>query len=129
MYAIDIATGDIRWQTPTEDRCRDREGCLNGFSAAPIANAELVFVGGLDGWLHALSADTGRRVWSFDTWRDYQAINATDTLTASGGSIDVHGPLLVEDQLFIQSGYGSFGQKGGNALLAFRLPVKDKAAP
>ena len=122
MYAIDIATGEIRWQSPSEDRCKEREGCNNGYSAAPIANADLVFLAGLDGWLHALLGATGEPLWSVDTWRSYEAVNQSDTLTASGGSIDVHGPLLVEDQLFIQSGYGSFGQKGGNALLAFRLP-------
>ncbi len=129
MYAIDIATGQIRWQTPTQDRCAGRERCLNGFSAAPIANADLVFIAGLDGWLHALRADNGVSVWEFDTWRDFSAVNESDVLKASGGSIDVHGPLLVEDQLFIQSGYGSFGQKGGNALIAFRLPKSQRSEP
>jgi len=129
MYAIDIATGQVRWQTPTEDHCAGRERCMNGFSAAPIANADLVFVAGLDGWLHALRADNGARVWDFDTWREFSAVNETDELKASGGSIDVHGPLLVEDQLFIQSGYGSFGQQGGNALLAFRLTPSKQSNP
>jgi len=129
MYAIDIGTGEVRWQTPVDDRCAGRERCLTGFSAAPIANAELVFVAGLDGWLHALRADNGEIVWSYDTWHDFSAVNQTDTLKASGGSIDVHGPLIIEDQLFIQSGYGSFGQQGGNALLAFRLATSAQPGP
>ena len=129
MYAIDIATGEVRWQTTAEDRCDGRERCLNGLSAAPIANSDLVFVAGLDGWLHALRADNGASAWSFDTWRDFNAINESESLKASGGSIDVHGPLLVEDQLFIQSGYGTFGQQGGNALIAFRLPSSEPTKP
>lgn len=124
VTAIDIATGEVRWQAASAANCElpsgQKDPCINGYSAAPTANAELLFVAGLDGVLHALRGDTGEELWRYDTWHDYSAVNATQTLQASGGSIDVHGPLLVEDQLFIQSGYGSFGQKGGNALLAFK---------
>jgi hypothetical protein len=37
--------------------------------------------------------------------------------------------VIAGDWLFIQSGYGSFGMKGGNALLAFRIePSTSEAA-
>lgn len=134
MSAIDINTGKVRWQAPSEDNCAPHDSkntaedeggkCKNGYSAAPVANAELVFVGGLDGVLHALSSSTGAELWRFDSWRDYNAVNATDELTATGGAIDVHGPILAGDQMFVQSGYGSFGQQGGNALLAFKVVRK-----
>ena len=41
---------------------------------------------------------------------------------AFGGAIDSDGPIIVEDQLFISSGYAKFGEKEGNVLLAFQLP-------
>jgi len=125
LSAIDIATGTIRWQMASIANCDDRKPCLNGYSAAPAANAELVFIGGLDGWLHVIAADTGEELWQFDTWRDFAAVNQPADQPATGGTIDVHGPLLSGEQMFIQSGYGSFGQKGGNALLAFSVSTGD----
>ena len=43
------------------------------------------------------------------------------SVETEGGPFDVHGPMLVDDMLFVVSGYESFGQKEGNAFLAFRL--------
>jgi len=40
---------------------------------------------------------------------------------AKGGAFDAHGPMLAGDQLIVSSGYGSFYQRGGNALLVFEL--------
>jgi hypothetical protein len=40
---------------------------------------------------------------------------------ATGGAFDAHGPMLAGDQLIVSSGYGSFYQRGGNALLVFEL--------
>ena len=127
LSALDIATGEVRWQTPSVADCEGRMLCQNGLSAAPAANAELVFVGGLDGVVHAFAAATGEELWSFSTWRDFDTVNTLDgKAKASGGSIDVHGPLLAQDLMIVQSGYGTFGQKGGNALLVFKL---DTASP
>ena len=46
---------------------------------------------------------------------------AWDVGLACGGTIDVHGPYVADDMVFLQSGYGSFGQQGGNAVIAYRL--------
>jgi polyvinyl alcohol dehydrogenase (cytochrome) len=118
LNAVDISTGSTRWSTPAPGACDRRERCRPGLSAAVLATNDLVFAGGLDGFLHAYRADSGERVWEYDTWREYSAVNG---LPAEGGAIDVHGPVVAGDWLFVQSGYGSFGQKGGNALLAFRV--------
>jgi polyvinyl alcohol dehydrogenase (cytochrome) len=84
-----------------------------------------VFVGGLDGVMHAFAAATGEELWNFSTWRDFDTVNTLDgNAEASGGSIDVHGPLLAQDLMIVQSGYGTFGQKGGNALLVFKLDAE-----
>lgn len=38
-----------------------------------------------------------------------------------GGSIDVAGVQAAGDMLYVQSGYGLFGQLQGNLLLAYKL--------
>ena len=121
LHALAIGTGAVRWSTPNPDRCEGRGNCRQGLSAAVVATAELVFAGGLDGHLGAYDAATGALLWSFDTWREFDSVNGAP---AVGGAIDVHGPLVVDDTLYVQSGYGSFGQRGGNALLAFRVAAQ-----
>jgi polyvinyl alcohol dehydrogenase (cytochrome) len=68
--------------------------------------------------LLAIDANSGDLLWSHDSWRDYESVNQIPT---RGGSFDAHGPMVADDLLIISSGYGSFGQKGGNALLVFQL--------
>ena len=118
LHALDIETGAVRWSTPNPNRCEGRAACRRGLSAAIVATEELVFAGALDGHLGAYDAATGALLWSFDTWREFESVNG---MAATGGAIDVHGPMVMDDALYIQSGYGTFGQRGGNALLAFRV--------
>jgi polyvinyl alcohol dehydrogenase (cytochrome) len=117
LHAVSIESGERHWSVPDRGQCAGRERCRSGMSAAILATAELVFAAGLDGGLHAFDAETGTRLWSYDTWRVVDAVNG---LPARGGAIDVHGPAVANEWLYVQSGYGSFGQRGGNALLAFR---------
>lgn len=118
LHALDISTGKPRWSTPHAANCEGREQCRGGLSAAITATDQLVFAAGLDGSLMAYDLETGNIVWSYDSWREFESVNG---LPANGGAIDVHGPALAGDYLYVQSGYGTFGQKGGNALLAFRI--------
>ncbi|RMG24876.1 MAG: hypothetical protein D6730_11865 [Bacteroidetes bacterium] len=57
-------------------------------------------------------------MWAFDTKKDFEAVNG---VRAFGGAIDSDGPVVVENQLFITSGYAKFKEKEGNVLLAFEL--------
>ncbi|MFP6837148.1 MAG: PQQ-binding-like beta-propeller repeat protein [Pseudomonadales bacterium] len=118
LYALDILTGESRWQTSIEGTCDDREQCHPGLSAAIVATPDLVFAGALDGFIRAYAADTGAVVWRFDTSRDF---DATDGSLAVGGTLDVHGPMIAGDMMFILSGYARQSLRGGNALLAFQL--------
>tara|TARA_B110001469_G_C9643197_1_gene324064 strand:+ start:236 stop:1786 length:1551 start_codon:yes stop_codon:yes gene_type:complete len=118
LNALDIDTGEVKWSVPYVANCTDREDCRSGMSAAITATDDLVFATGLDGGLHAFAAHSGEVLWSYDTWRDYDSVNGIET---KGGAIDVHGPVVAGDLLLIQSGYDSFGQMGGNALIAFKL--------
>jgi polyvinyl alcohol dehydrogenase (cytochrome) len=117
LQALDISTGSVRWVYERESRCPDRS-CPAGLSAAITATSELVFAGGLDGKLLAIDARSGELLWSHDSWQEYESVNQ---IPARGGSFDAHGPMLADDLLIVSSGYKSFGQKGGNALLVFQL--------
>jgi polyvinyl alcohol dehydrogenase (cytochrome) len=116
LFALDIATGERLWAHERQRRAESKVSA--GLSAAITATSDLVFTSSLDGFIEVIEASTGKLLWSHDTWRDYKAIN---NLPTAGGAFDAHGPMVADDLLIISSGYGSFGQKGGNALLVFQL--------
>ena len=122
MHALNVADGTLLWSTIEEDRCSSLtfRGCGPGISAAVTLTPEVVFGGTLDGFVKAYATKDGRELWAFDTKREYEAVNG---VKAFGGSIDSDGPIIVENQVFITSGYAKFGEQEGNVLLAFE--VKD----
>ena len=73
----------------------------------------------MDGVLQINRSDNGQTLWSYETMRPFTAVNGVET---RGGVIDAHGPMLAGDLLIVASGYGTFSQEGGNALLVFALP-------
>jgi len=117
MHALDVRTGKPRWQHLRDGRCPQRN-CSPGLSAAIIANQDLVVAGSLDGMIEVYDVRDGSLLWSYDTWQKFTSVNKVET---TGGAIDAHGPMLAGNQLIINSGYGSFGTRGGNALLVFEL--------
>lgn len=117
VHALDVDDGGLAWSHERASRCEARV-CWGGVSAAVTVTDDVVFAGSLDGYLEALDGRTGELLWSFDTWRDFEAVNGT----ATGGAFDAHGPMVADDLVIVTSGYGSFGQRGGNALLVFGLP-------
>lgn len=121
MHALNISDGSVLWSTIEEDRCPPMtlRGCGPGISAAITLIPQVVFGGTLDGYMKAYATEDGRELWSYDTKRDYDAVNE---VRAFGGAIDSDGPIIVADQMFISSGYAKFGEKEGNVLLAFQLP-------
>lgn len=118
LYALDLDTGAIRWEYSRASRCEKQE-CVFGLSAAPLATNNVVIAGSMDGYLEILAADTGKKLWSFDAWREYESVNGLPT---AGGAFDAHGPMVADDLLVVSAGYGYVGQqRGGNALLVFQL--------
>lgn len=122
LHAVKVADGTPLWSTIEKDRCPPLQlrGCGPGLSAAITLTPEVVFAGTLDGFLKAYATKDGKELWAFDTKRDYQAVNE---VKAFGGAIDSDGPIVVENQMFVSSGYAKFAEKEGNVLLAFE--VKD----
>ncbi len=117
LYALDLMNGDVVWSTvaPT-DTCERRRGCFAANSAAPTVIPGVVFAGGLDGHIRAHSTEDGSVLWDFDTAREFETVNG---VAGRGGAIDGPGPVIAGGLVFVNSGYGIFGQMPGNLLLAF----------
>jgi polyvinyl alcohol dehydrogenase (cytochrome) len=115
IAAVAIADGALVWFTPlapSEDRARN-----TGQDGPLTASADLVFSGGWDGVLRALSAESGAILWQYDTVRDYATANA---VPANGGSMGAAGPVVAGKRLFVPTGYvGVKNGMRGNALLMF----------
>ena len=77
----------------------------------------VVFTGGWDGILRALSTTDGKILWQFNTVQDFKTVNG---VAAKGGSMGGPGPTVVGGVLYVGSGYANVGGgMPGNALLAF----------
>lgn len=124
MHAVKADSGEVLWSFAAEPDCSgDRHarvkscGTNIGLSAAPAVIDGAVVEGSLDGFLRAFDAKTGEVIFQFDTARTFETLNAVE---AHGGSIDSASITAANGYLFVNSGYGMFGQLAGNVLLAFR---------
>lgn len=115
LFAVDLATGNVAWKTPAP-ACDGKKGCLEANSAAPTVIPGVVFAGTLDGHIRAYSATDGKILWDYDTVKEYESVNG---IKGKGGSLDGPSPVVADGMLFVNSGYGMFGELPGNVLLAF----------
>jgi polyvinyl alcohol dehydrogenase (cytochrome) len=115
IAALSLKTGEKKWFAALPGQRTG--GPPQGQTAALTVIPGVVFSGGWDGILRALSADNGREIWEINTARDYKTVNG---VKANGGSMASAGPTIVNGTLFVGSGY-VFGPGGtpGNVLLAF----------
>ena len=124
VYAVDAETGDIKWRfTPTPE-CgglspAEARVCARGaaFSGAPTVIGETLVSGTLNGDLYVLDRQTGEPIWKTSTMKSYTATNGVN---GQGGAIDGASIVASNGLLFVNSGYGMFGQQAGNMILAFR---------
>src|SRR5690606_11031337 len=71
VYALNAATGEELWTfTPAVDMQYNRYACCDQANRGVAVRDGRVFVGSLDGWLHALDAQTGAELWRTDTIAD-----------------------------------------------------------
>ncbi len=67
-------------------------------------------------WIRAYASADGSIVWTYDTNRTFETVNH---VAAHGGSMNGPAPVVVGGMLYVSSGYGAFGSRTGNVLLAF----------
>jgi len=119
VYSLDAETGTLNWKFEPQDRCEGNgPACDRGISAAMSSTNDIVVAGGMDGWLYILEKESGKLLWEFNTNVDF---SKNKDLKAYGGTIEGVGPVIVKDNIFINSGYQYGGNMPGNVLLNFEL--------
>ena len=104
VYALDAATGRELWKyDPRMDGQWARYACCDAVNRGLAAFDGRLYVGALDGWLHALDARTGQLLWKVDT-----VIGRREhaPYTFSGA------PLLAGNLLIVGSAGGDFAARG-----------------
>ena len=118
--AVQLSTGERRWSTQFESPGIDSSGKPRPYAQTAAASAipGIVFMGGWDGILRALSTTNGKVVWEYNMLRQFDTVNG---VRGSGGSMGSGGPTIAGGMLFVSSGYFSNRGAGyaGNVLLAF----------
>lgn len=125
VFAFDIATGKPAWSYAAQPNCVGERAkavascdTKYGFSPAPVVIDGAVVGGTLGGEVIILDAANGAVINRIDTVRPIPTLNKE--VAGKGGSIDAHGISAGAGMLFINSGYGSFGQTPGNVLIAYK---------
>jgi polyvinyl alcohol dehydrogenase (cytochrome) len=119
LHAIGLSTGLRVWYAPPSDppACGKPSRACSGaqFSAVSVIPG-VVFSPSNDGVVRGYSTADGSVVWSFDSNRAFESVNH---VPAHGGSMNGPAPVVVDGMLYVSSGYGTFGLRPGNVLLAF----------
>jgi polyvinyl alcohol dehydrogenase (cytochrome) len=122
ISAVNPATGEKVWSTPAPAvTCAVPSGCIPAQAAAISVIPGAVFSGALNGHFRAYATTDGKIIWDFDTATDFDTVNK---VKAKGGSVDASGPTIANGMVLTNSGYGQFGGKAGNVLLAFSVDGK-----
>jgi outer membrane protein assembly factor BamB len=80
VYALDAATGALRWKFHTGDVVH----------ASPAAANGIIYVGSWDSYFYALDAKTGQQRWRFKTGEDHKIANQVgiqSSATVAGGVV------------------------------------------
>lgn len=117
LHAVDLLTGERAWYVPpATPKCAAGRGCNSAQASAVTVIPGVVFSGANDGMLRAYSTKDGAVLWEVSTAGDYTTVNG---IPAKGASILGPGPTIAAGMVYVSSGYGAFGGRPGNALLAF----------
>ncbi len=124
LYALDLSNGSLVWEKHVT-HAYEGQTYQSLYSAALSVTNDVLFAGSLNGLVKAFRTSDGTELWSADTKVSVTDVNG---VTGQGGTIDSVGPIPAGTDLYVNSGYASFGganawQGGeGNALFVFRLP-------
>jgi len=113
IAAVSLKTGEKKWFTPLPGQ--KPGGPWQGQTAALTVIPGVVFSGGWDGILRALSTEDGHQIWEMNTSHDFKTVNG---VKANGGTMASAGPTIVGGTLYVGSGYQFGTGTPGNVLLA-----------
>jgi polyvinyl alcohol dehydrogenase (cytochrome) len=118
VAALKLIDGTRAWFTKIDPAAAAAGGRLRrGTVAALTVIPGIVFAGGWDGVLHALSTTDGHEIWQTATAQEFKTVNG---IPGKGGSLGAAGPIVVGGTLYVGSGYiGTGNGMPGNVLLSF----------
>jgi polyvinyl alcohol dehydrogenase (cytochrome) len=117
LHAVSLQSGERVWYAPPQPpQCTSGPRCNAAQAAAISVIPGVIFSGSNDGTLRAYSTLNGAILWEVDTNREFETVNG---VAAKGASMLGPGPVIVNGMLFVSSGYGAFGGRAGNVLLAY----------
>jgi polyvinyl alcohol dehydrogenase (cytochrome) len=118
LHAVKLSTGERVWHTPPPPPVCGKPGraCSGAQFSAVTVIPGIVFSPSNDGAVRAYSTTDGAIVWTFDTNREFTTVNG---VRARGGSMYGPAPVVAGGMVYVSSGYGTFGLRPGNVLLAF----------
>ena len=121
LHAIGLRDGRRAWTTaaPPPVCGKPQRGCSGAQFSAVTAIPGVVFSPSNDGAVRAYDASSGAIVWTYDTNREFPTLNG---VRAKGGSMNGPAPVVAGGMVYVSSGYGTFGLRPGNVLLAFGPP-------
>ncbi|MBI3400819.1 MAG: PQQ-binding-like beta-propeller repeat protein [Acidobacteria bacterium] len=121
LHAVTLATGKRVWFTPPPPPVCGRPGraCSGAQFSAVTVIPGIVFSPSNDGAVRAYSTKDGAIVWTYDANHDFTTLNG---VRAKGGSMNGPAPVVAGGMVYVSSGYGAFGLRPGNVLLAFGVP-------
>ena len=120
LHAIDLATGRRAWLAPpAPPLCgTPSRACSSAQFSAVTVIPGVVFSPSNDGAVRAYSTQDGTVIWSFNANREFTTVNR---VKARGGSMNGPAPVVAGGRVYLGSGYGAFGLRPGNVLLAFGI--------
>ena len=119
LHAVMLQNGERAWYAPPQPpKCAAGPRCNAAQAAAISLIPGVVFSGSNDGVLRAYSSADGAILWEADTNREFTTVNGVE---AKGASMLGPGPVIAGGMVFVASGYGAFGGRPGNVLLAYGL--------
>jgi polyvinyl alcohol dehydrogenase (cytochrome) len=119
LHAVNLQTGQRVWYSPPQPpSCTAGPRCNAAQAAAISVIPGVVFSGANDGTLRAYSSRNGAILWESNTDREFQTVNS---VPAKGASMLGPGPTIAGGMVYVTSGYGAFGGRPGNVLLAYGL--------
>jgi len=118
LHAIWLSTGKRAWLAPPPAPVcgKPSRSCSGAQFSAVTAIPGVVFSPSNDGAVRAHSATNGTIIWTFNTNREFSTVNG---VKAKGGSMNGPAPVVAGGMVYVSSGYGAFGLRPGNVLLAF----------
>lgn len=105
IYALNLIDGSVQWSIQDQHTV-DGAPVNSLYSAALTVSNDLLFAGSLNGVVKAFRTSNGEELWHFDTAIETESVHG---YAGNGGTIDSVGPVIAKNQLYINSGYNTFG--------------------